>query len=738
MSQPLRIHPDPGVHDAAVQLDALRADALLLFLTLGAIGYVAWHYAYISVWATADTLARADRIFVVAVPLLVGAFVLLPRSQLAATGVCVGGGLLTISWALYSLDTVRGAILYAMLAMVAAIVIHPLGGALVAVVAVGLLVLLGTARPGLVDPVDVWSTAVFAGLAVAGVWVLTRHLLLALNWYVNSFGEAERRTREAEEHRAQLVRAWKQLDAAYYRLERANAALQLAWKAADEAERSKMELALNISHELRTPLNLIVGYSEMMMTSPGSYGNTPLPTPYRGDLYAVYSSAQHLLALTDDVLDLARMEVGSLALRREPVDLGQVVRDAAALVRDYVEAKGLELRLELPEALSPLMLDRLRIRQVLLNLLTNAARFTQRGWIAVQVLQREHDVRVDVRDTGAGIAPDDLPRVFQRFVTRQSPGGDWQRGVGLGLPISKRLVEMHGGTMGVDSALGAGTTFWFTVPSVPSDVDVAAGGSVGLSPAYLRPYQPVLVLAQTPAAVAGLLQRHLEGCQIEVTDTLAEARALAMEVKATAIITDLDAPDEPASESVPVFRCPLPRSRRIAQELGVADYLIKPISREALASAIGALGDRVRHVLIVDDDTSFVRLLARLLNSDGHEYVISTAHNGEEALARLQVERPDLLLLDLVMPGLDGIGVLSSMANQPELAGIRVIIISAHGDDGAVPLGRELRVSKPEGFHLAELTRLIAAMVEVMAPVRAHLSPQPSAISSQSSAISHP
>ena len=181
-----------------------------------------------------------------------------------------------------------------------------------------------------------------------------------------------------------------------------------------------MELATNISHELRTPLNLILGYSEMMITSPASYGGVPLPQPYRGDLNAVYRSAQHLLALSDDILDLAQMEVGRLGLRREAVDLSQVIRDSATLVQDFVEAKGLELRLELLDDAAILLLDRLRIRQVLLNLLTNAARFTVRGQIRVHVMSREQDVLVQIIDTGD--PPDDFPACFSHSSRATSRG----------------------------------------------------------------------------------------------------------------------------------------------------------------------------------------------------------------------------------------------------------------------------------------------------------------------------
>lgn len=717
--------------DAEEQLHELRTDALRLFLVLTTVGYLAWHGANTVPPSTSFPADSAYLVLPVALLILAGTWMLISRNGEAATVVFVGGGLLGISWALYVLDAAQVSTLFPVLALIAAFVINPLGGFVVAGLQIGLLVFLGSLRPGLVSAADVWNVAIFAVLAVVGVWVLTHRLFLALNWYVDSYAKAERRTREAEEHRAQLVQAWTQLDSAYYRLERANAALQLAWKAADEAERSKMELATNISHELRTPLNLIVGYSEMMMTSPGSYGGVPLPQPYRGDLNAIYRSAQHLLALTDDVLDLARMEVGHLGLLREPVDLGQVIRDAAALVSDYVEAKGLELRLELPDDLPTLMLDRLRIRQVLLNLLTNAARFTEHGHIEVSVLRRESGVRVAVADTGPGIAPDDLPRVFQEFATQDRPRPDWRSGTGLGLPISKRFVELHGGEMGVESVVGAGTTFWFTLPLAIAKERGATLISTGPAHVYSRQQERVLVLAHAEAGLARLLQRHLRGYRVEVAEDLVDATARATKLKATAIIADLDESTGVGSSPVPVVRCTLPRLGRLAQRLRVADYLVKPVSRDALLRAIRQLECPISRVLIVDDDTRFVRLLNRMLSANGRDYLISTAHNGEEALAKMRACAPDLLLLDLAMPGLDGVGVLNEMAAAPELRDVRVIVISAREEgESTVPLGGELRISKPEGFRLAELTQVIEAAVSKLAPVRAYLAdtePAPSA-----------
>jgi CheY-like chemotaxis protein len=359
---------------------------------------------------------------------------------------------------------------------------------------------------------------------------------------------------------------------------------------------------------------------------------------------------------------------------------------------------------------------------VLLNLLTNAARFTERGWIEVRLVSREHDIRVTVRDTGPGVAPNDLSHIFEQFVSGDRPRPGWRAGTGLGLPISKQFVELHGGEMGVESRVGVGTTFWFTLPLVPVEAGTTLTVPAGVSSAYLRPADQVLVLAQPDVKLAHLLQRHLEGYRIEVARDLAEAQIKAREFRASAVVADLDAPEVAVSPGLtPVLRCPLPHIRRFARWLGVQDYLVKPVSREDLLRAIRGPGSPIARVLVVDDDTRFVRLLVRMLGSDGG-YLISTAHNGQDALVKLRAEHPDLLLLDLSMPVLDGIGVLAELRADPALRDTRVIVISAHGEgEGMLPLGTEVRISKPEGFRLGELTRVVGAAASQLAPVRAHL-----------------
>ncbi|MBC7239137.1 MAG: hypothetical protein H5T71_03435, partial [Chloroflexi bacterium] len=225
----------------------------------------------------------------------------------------------------------------------------------------------------------------------------------------------------------------------------------------------KQQFAQTISHELRTPLNLIISFTELMIQTP-EYYEAPLPPKYARDLGIIYRNARHLQSLINDVLDLARIEAAQMALITEETDLSALTYEAVNTVRSLVESRGLALHTNIPPALPRLRVDPRRIRQVLFNLLSNAVRFTEKGSITVTVMQQDNEIVFAIRDTGIGIADEDKTRIFEEF--RQADSGTHRRygGAGLGLAISKRFVELHGGRIWVESQVGQGSTFYFTLP----------------------------------------------------------------------------------------------------------------------------------------------------------------------------------------------------------------------------------------------------------------------------------
>jgi len=715
------------------EIDELRVHTVQVLIILATGGYLAWHLGTLTAFSTLPD--KPDVLpywlcFPIVLGYLAGSYLLVARRVSRAIELFLGVSALILALVSGVLQTAVPLRLYPLLTLAATALLQPLAGLVIGAASVALLILLHQAGfLGFLAPAEIVLVGIGEAIAVIVAWALGRDLVIAVKWALDSYARALKSAEEARGHRAELYRALKQLDNAYYRLERANAALELAWRAAEVAERSKSEFVTNISHELRTPLNLIVGFSEMILTSPESYG-VPLPAPYRGDLNAIYRSARHLLTLTEDVLDLARVGIGRLALAREPVDLAEVIEDACGIVREYVAAKGLTLEVRVPADLPILTVDRLRIRQVLLNLLTNAARFTQRGGITISAVPQGRFILVTVADTGQGIAPSDLDRIFEEFYhveSGEAPRRHRLGGIGLGLPLSKRLIELHGGEMGVESTLGVGTTFWFTLPIAPAEGSAEAETWHPLRmPGLAGRPERILVLAVDDRRLAQFLEHHLRGYRVLTAPDLADAARLAVEVRATAILADAEGDAGPLAiePPVPVICLPVPHGARLAAMLGVAAYLVKPITRTELREVITRLGRPIHRVLIVDDDPRFVRLITRYLHWIGRGEIerVTAARSGREALAQLASEPPDLVLLDLVMPDGSGNDVLAAMARDPATAAIPVIVISAHEPgEGQMALRGPLVLHKPEGFQQEEILGMVEGLLGALRPPRTYL-----------------
>ncbi|MCL5996288.1 MAG: hybrid sensor histidine kinase/response regulator [Chloroflexi bacterium] len=700
-------------------------------------------------------------------PLVVGtcalSWRLLRQRYLLAQGVWQIGLILSITLALLLFQQSRIAYLYALMPLMVVISVGWPAAILVeAVLALLLLPLYGGVSL-LPVPVDEAVQVLIAG-AVTGLlgWTASDSLLMVTHWSLSSYTQAREAMDEAMQHRGQLARVLKDLDQAYHRLQRSNAALVAAWKVAAEAERFKAEFATHISHELRTPLNLIAGFTEMMMTSPESYDRTPLPGAYRRDLDAVYRSAQHLLALVDDVIDLARIDAGKIVLSREEVDLAVLIKEATDMVRDYVAAKGLHLDVEITNDLPRLWLDRLRIRQVLLNLLVNAARFTEHGSIHVSAACEGDEVVVRVTDTGRGIPAPELPRIFEDFRTQDDTGEShwvWHSGTGLGLPISKRFVDLHHGQMGVESVYLHGTTIWFTLPCTPAPGRAVPGGTdaqgIGQRTTELLPRRPaprhaagerIIIAVHEDSQLAPFLQRHLDGYRVVGAVDANECLALVEELKPVAVVMEqgplgtgvgynapsslkrapfrgnafsLAAPQMNGTSlgEMTVVRCALPSNLNVARELGVRELLTKPVSREQLFAALDRLDRPVKRVLVVDDDPEMVRMIQRMLVARLCEQDCLEAYDGAEALQLMRQQPIDLVFLDLKMPNLDGRELLRQMAGDPHLSAIPVIVISAQAQDGSAdPLPGDIQITHGHGFRLGELVATLQAVCDALAP----------------------
>lgn len=588
------------------------------------------------------------------------------------------------------------------------------------------------------------ATAVVGMWGVYGIvyWLQTSAEGTAL-WAWRQFERAQELLGEAREGRAELHQALDDLAHANRQLALANENLAAMRRVAEDAQRAKAAFVSKVSHEFRTPLNMIIGLADLPITHPELY-EAPLPPTLVEDLRIVRRNSQHLLSMVNDVLDLSQVEAGQLALYREEVDLSALLRESAEVVAPLLRKKGLTLTLEIEDAMVVLC-DPTRIRQVVLNLVSNAARFTEQGGISIAARRHQGTVVVTVSDTGPGIPPEDVERIFEPFYQSGTEQRQGQRGTGLGLSISRQFVEQHGGRMWLESALGKGSTFRFALPTsdagrprVGADrwiseqwpwVERRVRGSVPVADAT-----PRLVMLDTTGDLARIVPRYAHDIEFVVTGSVEEAvnelkrgeslGALVNTSSANALWPTVDAIAR-GVPFVPVVGSAFPPSREHATAAGATEYLVKPIDREVLAGILGGLPGPVERVLVVDDDADSRLLLGRMLKIWREDVDVVAVESGELALAALEGGHFDTVLLDIIMPGMDGWQVLKQMQERG-YGDVPVVIISAQ-DAREEPLASPLvMASMGQGISLgkvlryvAELLRLMYAPLDAVAPDRA-------------------
>jgi signal transduction histidine kinase/DNA-binding LacI/PurR family transcriptional regulator/AraC-like DNA-binding protein len=454
---------------------------------------------------------------------------------------------------------------------------------------------------------------------------------------------------------------------------------------AEEANRLKSRFLSMVSHELRTPLSLIVGLSEMVLREkPGPAGAAAR------DIEQINTSAQHLARLIGDVLDLASSEAGQLRILREPLDLTEVLQVAANIGEQLAREKGLGWQAQLPRQGPFVIGDRTRLRQVTLNLISNAVKFTPSGRVVLNVTITDQQAIVSVSDTGLGISPNEQETIFQEFYRSERTIQSGYGGLGLGLAISKHLVVQHGGSIGVRSPgdLGSGSTFFFTLPIV-STITSQAG-----LPSPASVYHNSVVILTEHADPAEELCAYLRnrGFDLRVyrvdeeiewlSDVIAAppaALVLGNRLAARegwAIIGMLKR--QPATEHIPVLAYTLDIEHDQGELLEL-NYLHKPLRPEQLAEVLTHYCDLKsgpHTVLVVDDDPGILDLHSRLVKQIGCRAI--TARNGREALEVIQRTLPDLILLDLLMPEMDGFALLDALQAHQTFRNIPVIVLTAH------------------------------------------------------------
>jgi signal transduction histidine kinase/CheY-like chemotaxis protein len=553
-------------------------------------------------------------------------------------------------------------------------------------------------------------------LTAFAAWLGSRQVNLSLLWLQNSYTRARDLLDQLRGERASLARTLKMLEDAYDRIEKMNYALIEAQSVAEQARQIKAEFAANVSHELRTPINIITGFSETMANAPETYSDVAWSPALRSDIEQIYQSSKHLSSLIDDILDLSALDARKLGMTITDVDIRTVIHDAMNVVSNLYRAKNLYLDMKIDADMPMLRIDAVRVRQVLINLLTNASRFTQTGGVTISAKQMDDVVRVAVTDTGVGIAPENVHKVFEDFGQIDGSTSREHDGTGLGVPLSKRLVELHGGQMWLESQLNLGTTFYFTLPIAPQNI--ARTERIGEYRIPASGYRKTLLAIEPDPLVLRLLQRHLSAYDIIEVKQRNDSQALVEEHLPIALLIDSHAHiDFSPPSHLPILSVSLPGSLSSAQSLGIANFLLKPVSREELLGAIVALERPIQNVLVVDNEVQLVELFSRMLQSAGETYRPIKAFGGQEALERLRNESVDLVLLDLLMPEVDGLAVLRAMKEDAALSQIPVIVISAQYPETAESeSGLDIHLVRASNGSVADTLNLVQTLVAALPP----------------------
>jgi len=502
--------------------------------------------------------------------------------------------------------------------------------------------------------------------------------------------------------------------------------------AAEQANKAKSTFLANMSHELRTPLNSIIGFTRIVRKK--AEGN--LPEKQIENLEKVLSSSEHLLGLINTVLDIAKIEAGRMDVIPAKFSLSTLADQCANLATPLLKP-GIKLEKQVDDTIGIIFSDQDKIKQIVLNLLSNAVKFTHQGQIVLRVQQQaEETVSISVEDSGIGITPEALGRIFEEFQQADTSTTREYGGTGLGLAISRNLARLLGGDLIAESESGRGSTFTLTLPisygrKSASQTDNAADSvrEAIFQPVHDSAKHRVLVIDDDPDAIY-LLQEGLGATEFEVTGARNshDGLQIAREQGPEAILLDVLMPEtdgwqilndlksDPATVNIPVILLTIVDKKALGFKLGAAEYLLKPLDPtavlEALHRVIGEKDQSRKRALIVDDDPHVAEMLRQALPES--EFELDSAEDGEAGLQAVEVQRPDVILLDLLMPRLDGFGVIERLRADLELRNIPIIVISSK--DLTQAESQKLResvafVMKKQGFDGQRLMQEISNIV---------------------------
>ncbi|NLE43250.1 MAG: response regulator [Chloroflexi bacterium] len=650
------------------------------------------------------------------------------------------------------LDLTSALVLFAVPVSVAAVLIGPSAGALIALGA-SLPLLLPGASPFAAVSLTVKLLVLLATWGTLGlIYGLYRRLSELEGWLQEYFRQSQSLVEEARDRRAELGQAMEtmtHLNRQLLLVNERSAALRMA---AEDAERTKAAFVAKVSHELRTPLNMIIGLVGLMVEKPWSYGEGAsggvVPADLMEDLRIVYRNSQHLLSLINDVLDLSQVEAGRLTLYREPVNLAEVIHTAAEAVKPLIDKKGLSLDVYIPDDLPEVRCDRTRIRQVVLNLVSNAARFTEQGSISIRLGVQDGRITVQVRDTGPGVAPDVVERIFEPFYQADERVWHDKGGSGLGLSISRQFVRLHGGRIWLESEIGVGSTFAFDLPLVEPVASVSSPAGL-IRPDWVwreqafrtdqvdlldEPVRPRVVVCDVSDDLVQDLASLDEQVEFVHVRSLEEAAVQVAECPVQLVL--LNEPDSQQMtarfdqtrktiHSAPVVGTSMPSRLARVHAAGSIGYLTKPVTQGQLEQAVRGILTPVRRVLVVDDNDEVLHLLDRMLRTMIADLEVHAVSSGRQAIRAMRETHYDLVLLDVIMPDLDGWGVLEQKGRDPMLREVPVILVSAQDPMDQPRVSDTFYATTGGGISVSQLLRCALGFSEAVSRRAAAPDPMP-------------